>query len=519
MNQQEKKIRYGVDFTDRVKRNSLRLEGDFYRPEELLQNKNSEWPGDWTGRTLLAYINLWDITGENQKYFNEIFDNIEAYTNQYFYFGEILDENNVNEQQLAGNSWYLRALCLYYELTKDKKARKYIDSVMKYLYNPLNAFIDGYPDIIPVEMTGEMAGGIIRKYGNWRLSSDVGCMYISLDGIAHAYEITRNSETEKLLRKMFAKFFAVDKSANFFQTHATLTALRGAMKFYDVTKDSHILAEVKREIEVYFADGMTANFANFNWFNRPEWTEPCAIVDSFMLFAKLYGATNDAKYLSLAQSVYFNALVFAQRDNGGFGCDVCVNEEKNVLYCDAEGGYEAFWCCSMRGAEGLRSVAKCAFAECDDTLKLLLPMTGEGAFLNGALKAKFDVGYPYGDRIAIDVERASGATLQIFLPYAEKIDVNMPFTYENGMLTLENLKPCRIEIRYKIPMRKSDYKGKTAYDKGVLRLGCPEGEFAEMLYRDAPLLETYDNRKLIPIPPLYRYSHEDAGKVFLKILF
>ena len=519
MIEQIKKVHYGAEFSERLKNNSKRLTGSFYHPEELLKNKNREWPGDWTGRTLLAYVSLWDVTGKNQPYFNPVFDNIKAYTNEYYYFGEVIDENNINEQQLAGNSWYLRALCLYYQLTQDEKTKEYINSVMQHLYNPLIAYIEKYPDVIPVEMTGEMAGGIIRKYGDWRLSSDVGCMYISLDGIAHAYEITRDKETEKLLHKMLAKFFAVDKAKNFFQTHATLTALRGAMKFYEIIRDPKILSEVEREVKIYLNCGMSANFANFNWFNRPEWTEPCAIVDSFILFFNIYRATGEVKYLTLANQVYFNALVFAQRDNGGFGCDVCVNEEKTVLQCDALGGYEAFWCCSMRGAEGLRNVARCAFWEEDNTLRLLVPMSGGGEFLNGKLTAEFKVEYPYGNKISIEIISSERGDIEIYLPYVEKITANTEYTYRDGFFRMENVRPGAIEIEYETPVRKSNYKGMTAYDKGVLRLGWPIGEFADTLYGDAECTEFCDGRKLIPVPPLYRYARPDAVKVNLQMLF
>ncbi len=35
-------------------------------------------------------------------------------------------------------------------------------------------------------------------------------------------------------------------------------------------------------------EGMTRNYANCNWFEDLFWTEPCAIVDSFMAAAGLF---------------------------------------------------------------------------------------------------------------------------------------------------------------------------------------------------------------------------------------
>ena len=50
---------------------------------------------------------------------NEILRQLPEYTNIGGYFGDIFDENNVNEQQLSGNSWFLRGLCMWYEITED----------------------------------------------------------------------------------------------------------------------------------------------------------------------------------------------------------------------------------------------------------------------------------------------------------------------------------------------------------------------------------------------------------------
>ena len=50
---------------------------------------------------------------------------------------------------------------------------------------------------------------------------------------------------------------------------------------------------------------------------------------------------------------------YAQRSNGGFGCDECIGSETaGVFLSTLENIYEAFWCCSMRGAEGLANAAR-----------------------------------------------------------------------------------------------------------------------------------------------------------------
>lgn len=44
---------------------------------------------------------------------------------------------------------------------------------------------------------------------------------------------------------------------------------------------------------------MTENYENFNWFQRPEWTETCAVVDSYQLTLDLWKHTSETKYFRM----------------------------------------------------------------------------------------------------------------------------------------------------------------------------------------------------------------------------
>ena len=120
--------------------------------------------------------------------------------------------------------------------------------------------------------------------------------------------------------------------------------------------DEELLAFAKEVFAHYVQYGMTANYANYNWFGRPYWTEPCAIVDSYMASMALFRLTQQSEYAVLANRIYYNALLASQRPNGGFGCDLCSGTEQSGRFVQANTDvYEAWWCCSMRGAEGLCS--------------------------------------------------------------------------------------------------------------------------------------------------------------------
>lgn len=56
--------------------------------------------------------------------------------------------------------------------------------------------------------------------------------------------------------------------------------------------------------------------------------------------------------------IYYNAIAHINRSNGGFGCD--NNPGINTDYIAVK-AYEAWWCCTMHGGEGLPRVAESSY--------------------------------------------------------------------------------------------------------------------------------------------------------------
>ena len=75
---------------------------------------------------------------------------------------------------------------------------------------------------------GGEAGTIeVRGTDKWILSSDVGCLFIGMEGLIHAYAHLKTSEVKAVIDEMFAKLREIDILKIQAQTHATLTACRG----------------------------------------------------------------------------------------------------------------------------------------------------------------------------------------------------------------------------------------------------------------------------------------------------
>lgn len=335
----------------RIKLNFSRLSDSCYDINNVFKGDDAGWPGDWEGRALLAFVSLYKINSAEIPCMKLMIDKIPEVTGNKCYYGEKTGDV-IFEQQLSGLSWYLRGLCEYYEQFKDERVIEYLNKTFEDVYLPTIGRYSTYPLKRDLGEVGGVGGHSTGITDGWKLSSDVGCAFMSIDGLSHYYKITRNPKALMLLEEMAEVFDKIDKFTLKAQTHCTLTAGRGFMRMYDVTDNVQYLKKAQRVFDLYVSKGMTYTYQNFNWFNRGDtWTEPCAIVDSLMLAMLLYKATNDNEYRTYAARIYFNGFATMQRPNGGAGTDTTVSDTTDTLKVGPI--YEAYFCCSMRLSEGL----------------------------------------------------------------------------------------------------------------------------------------------------------------------
>jgi uncharacterized protein len=398
------------DIYNRIKKIFFRLEDESLYSAEKVYKVDYDWPGDNEGRTILAMSLLGQTYHARPKYLDDIMQILPKKLNKRGYFGNILPEGYFDEQQLSGNSWFLRGVIEYYLWTNDNKVLKMIDALVKNLLLPLKGNMDSYPSKPECrKLEGEAMGTLYKKpIGNWYLSTDIGCVFIMLDGATQAYEVLRNEELKELIYEMIARFLSMDILKLSFQTHATLSALRGILRFYSLTGEIELLNKVEEIFNVYIQEGVTENYENYNWFGRAAWTEPCAIIDSFIVATELWQHTGKASYLDISHNILYNAIEHGQRPNGGFGCDVCSGVEHEFLYA-LKDVFEAYWCCTMRGGEGLSKVAQYSyFLEGDEiTVPFFNNNTSKFCFEDGELILKQTTSYPYEGKVCLEVVYSS----------------------------------------------------------------------------------------------------------------
>lgn len=425
-------LHIGGELKTRIERNFQRLHENKYQPDNvfLTMEQSGDWPGDTEGRTILGLVLEAQALHKTPRYLTEIIGRIPSHLNELGYMGPIYP-HFIHEQQLSGNGWMLRALCEFYLWKRDVHIKDAIDSLARNLFLPGKGAYSKYP-IAKEERTqnvGEASGSIVSKTGQWMLSTDIGCVFIGMEGLIHAFDITRDTELQPAIEELINRFLEIDLVGIKAQTHATLTACRGLVRYALATGRKDLVEEAEKRFSLYIEHGMTENYENYNWFGRFDtWTEPCAIVDSYLLATQLWQATGKSSYLEWAELIYYNAICHTQRENGGFGCDNCPGKEAQTTLLQVKIP-EAHWCCTMRGAEGLANAARfCCF---QDEKEIWLPFYRE-AHMDIMLKdghilsLQEDTKYPFGNSVKFTVQKNAAGKVALHFPlYSWMKDVSI----------------------------------------------------------------------------------------------
>jgi len=328
-------------------------ESSYYQIDEVFAPEDYSWPADKEGRALLSFVSHYKINGKKVPCMEEMLEKFPSKLNEKGYMGTTRTDVIV-EQQLSGHSWLLRGLCEFYEQFSGDSILDFIKNITENLFMRTKGSYSSYPIDRSESESGGVSGSEIGYCDNWLLSTDVGCAFMSIDGLSHVYKITKNEELKQLIDEMIDVYLSIDKVELRVQTHCTLTAARGMLRMFSVTSEEKYINGAKEIYDLYVnGGGMTYTYQNLNWWNRPDtWTEPCAIVDSLMIALELYKITGDEDYRKTAARIYHNGFSTLQRENGGAGTDTILTADSPWDYLGAQ-MYEAFFCCTMRLSEGL----------------------------------------------------------------------------------------------------------------------------------------------------------------------
>ena len=390
----------------RLERNFNRLEEEKYQPDHvfLTLEQSFNWPGDTEGRTILGLTLDAEATHRTPKFLDEILRRLPAKVNAQGYFGNLMTNGVADEQQLASHGWVLRGLCEYYLWKHDARCLEWINRVVDNLVLPTQGLHRQYPiDPSQHPLGGGVIGSKAGRIGPWVISGDTLCDFIFLDGVVQAYAVTHREELKPVIDEMIGRFLQIDLVAVKGQAHASLVGMRGMLRYYQITGDPSLLKAVRERFRLYQQRCMTENYECYNWFERPEWTEGCGTMDSYQMAFDLWRLTGESAYLDLADRIYYNALAFEQRANGGFGGQKCSGAGTPFLTLFFQEGH---WCCTMRGGEVLPRVAQAICLQVPEGLYFVHfndATIGADFKSRGRLQIKEQTEYPFGNSVQFTV--------------------------------------------------------------------------------------------------------------------
>lgn len=441
-------------FEDRILLNKNRLLNTDDTYNDLYKKDASmSWPGDFVGRYLLALSSLYlglDNKKDKEEVFKRLKDVIKVrakYTNKHHFFGELFNDSLINEQQLSGNSWYIRSLVAYYRITGDEEVLEELKDITESFLLKVAPHYSHYPLKAEREI-GEVSGHTESDPVNgFLLSSDIGCAFILLDGFVDVYSILKDERLKKAIESIISIFMKIDYVGLMCQTHATLTCSRAILRFYNLTGDKKFLDFVIKVFNDYQKYGMTLDYQNLNWFNKIDsWTEPCCVVDSLILSSDLYKITRNNDYLKLFGRITTNGIRLSERNNGGAGCTSILYDKDSILKCFM---YEAWFCCSMRLSEGMKYLSSLRFIEEeDDSFLVMYPDRYSNGFID------IDVDFYFNK--SINIESKKDLSLSIYIPDGIIIkSSNVPYSIDGNLLKIDVLKDTKVMISCEQSINKS----------------------------------------------------------------
>jgi len=371
-----------------------RLQEGYFQWGSISRVNFEAFPGDAIGRAINGLTLLSRALNQPVPVnLQEIMRHVPTLANSDGYLGPRLPESRANEDALAGHNGYACGLAEYALWTKDPAATEALKRVVANLFVPARGAIACYRD------RSDASANV-----SWHLSGgDTGQLFNILDGMTRAYALAATPEFRATIETAIDRYRKLDLVGINAQTHAMLSATTGILRWYEMHHRTEDLAFAETLYRQYRNLAMTETYENYNWFNRPKWTEACAVSDSFILTVNLWRLTGLASYLEDAHLILFNALLPGQLRNGGFGTGPCVGPATGV--CRTKTHSEAPFCCTMRGGEALaRAIQYSYFLDQD---KVILPFYADSVvtlrFAEGTCKVRQETGYPHKGQVRLKV--------------------------------------------------------------------------------------------------------------------
>lgn len=90
------------DLKDHIEKSFRRLSSEDYSAEHIWKGIDYDWPADWEGRALLAFVNLYEITGEKTACLETMPEALPKHLNAADYMGRAFERGRGGRAVFVG---------------------------------------------------------------------------------------------------------------------------------------------------------------------------------------------------------------------------------------------------------------------------------------------------------------------------------------------------------------------------------------------------------------------------------
>lgn len=364
------------------------------------------WYADVSGRYLNAWTSLAPACGGLPAKAQKVLETVLANQADDGHFGPPIPAGTCDRSQASGTAWMMLALPRLYQLTGDERVLR-----------AARRLAEWYLRVIP-EWTRPEEISRQTSLGSYALifANFTHC----LDGLAALQSVAPDP---RLVEGALTIAKAVKGFDSEIHSHHFLSTVRGLIDWYELTGEGWLLDKARRECDRIFADGMLDTWGVPESFANPQTDEGCSEVDWVLVNLRLFQATGERRYLETAERAIYGHFYLNQSPNGGFGAWHGFHGAIGARKPGSVGRYtEAFWCCSMHGAFGLREIARHVFGRRPDggvQVNLILGAQAEFEAAGGVLAVEQtadEYPFPGRTRIAVSLPDDAPQTVHVMLP-------------------------------------------------------------------------------------------------------
>jgi DUF1680 family protein len=371
------------------------------------ERRFTEYSGDVSGRYIGALATAARVYGTAVPNLDALVTELIALQKPDGYFGNTFHYEKPTDLDMAllwGNGRLLVGLLEYYQLRRSDQVLNACRSIGDFLVR-----------IAPLMLSKE----IRDAFGAQHFASSYICWTQQTEGLAKLYAITR----EERYRGLAEDIAAVIERRPGDHVHGYLTSLRGVMDLHQETGDKQLLRQCEASWQdiVSSRDLLITGGVPEGWSPNNHRTEGCAEADWVRLNLALWRATNNSKYLAMAERAIFNELAFNQFATGDFGHRVYTETG-----LPSAGAVRAWWCCTLHGLRCFPDIHTNVFRSEAGNLWYDLPLDSriESDSLALAAESSSSLAEDGTVRIRIAETGKQPATLNIRRPeWADRIEI------------------------------------------------------------------------------------------------